>query len=101
MRPKLKKKVFRSGLRQPRGIHVTENGSVLIIERGRRRVVSLFDDDGNDIADSVEELARTPANAALYDQHRAVVGHVDTAGLAQPAAEHRGAEACQGERMRG
>ena len=74
MRPKLKKKVFRSGLRQPRGIHVTENGSVLIIERGRRRVVSLFDDDGNDIADSVEELARTPANAAGANHGIAVRG---------------------------
>ena len=53
--------VFASGLDKPRGIWpVHGSGCLLVLERGRGRIVALHDDDGDGRADATSVIATQP-----------------------------------------
>ena len=50
--------VFADNLDQPRGLFVTEGNHVLVIERGRGEIISLFDNDHDLVADEIATIAQ-------------------------------------------
>ena len=46
LQPNFCSTIYTDGLIKPRGLHIGENNEILLVERGRERVVRL-DDDGN------------------------------------------------------
>lgn len=59
-----------TGLSQPRGLFVTDEGDVLVVERGESRVVALHDDDGDGV---VSDDERSVVAAAPGLNHGLVV----------------------------
>jgi len=53
--------VWADGLDTPRGIAVDSSGDVLVVERGRERIVLLHDDDGDRVSGPAERLTLVSA----------------------------------------
>mmetsp|Transcript_20002 Transcript_20002/g.25985 ORF Transcript_20002/g.25985 Transcript_20002/m.25985 type:complete len:492 (+) Transcript_20002:93-1568(+) len=51
---------FRSDLDRPRSIFVTESNDILVLERGKSRIIALHDDDGDLYAEGLSVIAQTP-----------------------------------------
>ena len=61
--------VFADGIAQPRGLAIPDGGrgDVLVLERGRARVVALWDTDGDGVADGPSpHPTRTPHHARIF-----------------------------------
>ena len=62
----LELRLFRDGMNQPRGMHVLDNGDILIVQRlkgeGNHNVAVAWDDDGDGAADAVVPILFAPGS---------------------------------------
>jgi len=72
--------VFATGLANPRMMTLDPDGALVVVERGRQRVVRLPDDDVDGVADNVVVLAEggleAPSSAAFFPDGALYVGDV-------------------------